>query len=111
MTCGRSGCDSNTSTSYRTLTEHWDGSAWSVVSSPSVGPETNLLFSVDAVSANDIWAVGFYYVAGLGQTLILHWDGSTWGRRSQPGSRHISHTQGGCSRIGERCVGRGVLRR
>jgi hypothetical protein len=69
----------------RTLTIHWDGSAWSVIPSPSVGPFDSQLFSVDAISANDVWAVGRYvneyYVL---QTLILHWDGRAWGVARSP---------------------------
>ena len=48
----------------RTLIEHWNGSAWSVIPSPnptpplSGGPVSNELYGVAAVSANDVWAVG-----------------------------------------------------
>ncbi len=85
------GLESNSSTDDRTLTMHWDGTAWSIVPSPSVGTETNLLFSVDAVSTDDIWAVGFYYAGALGQTLILHWNGSAWSviPSPNPGISHI----------------------
>src|SRR3954454_23616981 len=37
-----------------TLIVHWDGTTWSVVSSPPTGGELN---AVAAVAANDIWAV------------------------------------------------------
>src|SRR5215212_9164186 len=45
-----------------TLTEHWDGSAWTVIPSPNQGTitSTNRLYSVTAVAANDVWAVGYY---------------------------------------------------
>ena len=43
-----------------TLTEHWNGTAWSVVASPNAGT-INSLQSVAAVSANDVWAVGYRY--------------------------------------------------
>jgi hypothetical protein len=43
-----------------------------------------------AVSANDIWAVGyFYYSSGSffgPHTLIEHWDGSNWSIVGSPGS-------------------------
>ncbi len=63
----------------QTLTEHWDGSVWTIVSSPNIGSRFNHLNGVTAVSANDIWAVG-YYGNGVtaSQTLIEHWDGSAW---------------------------------
>ncbi len=62
----------------QTLIEHWDGSKWSIVSSPSTGID-DVLTGVTVISANDIWAVGSYYTnqAQL-LTLILHWDGSQW---------------------------------
>ena len=45
----------------RTLTEHWDGTRWSVVTSPNPLPTTkgnNFLTSVTTVSSGDVWAVG-----------------------------------------------------
>ena len=46
--------------------EHWNGTAWSVVPSPSPGTDGNYLNGVAAVSANDVWAVGYYAsVAGM----------------------------------------------
>lgn len=63
----------------QTLTEHWNGTAWQVVPSPSPSAEDNILFGVSAVSASDLWAVGYMVSApGVTQTLIEHWDGSTW---------------------------------
>jgi hypothetical protein len=41
----------------RTLTEHWNGSAWSVVPSPNVGGNDNLLNGVGAATG-DVWTVG-----------------------------------------------------
>ncbi len=68
-----------------TLIEHYDGNAWSVVPSPNRGPttiyESNRLYGVTAVSANDVWAFGSYSLAdGSGQqhTLLEHWDGTQW---------------------------------
>jgi hypothetical protein len=70
---------------FQTLIEHWDGSAWSVVSSPTPPGQIdyNHLLAVSAASANDVWAVGIsgIYTAGFGsiaQTLIEHWNGSAW---------------------------------
>jgi hypothetical protein len=57
----------------KTLAEHWDGAAWTVVPSPSPGDEDEL-FGVSALSAHDIWAVG----ESAGTTLIERYDGSSW---------------------------------
>src|SRR5437762_3576748 len=63
----------------RTLIEHWDGIAWSVVPSPNVSGLDRTLTGVAAVSANDVWAVGYYHNANyVVQTLIEHWNGSAW---------------------------------
>jgi uncharacterized membrane protein len=69
----------------KTLIEHYDGTGWSVVPSPNVGPhsqyQSNKLYGVTAVSANDIWAFGAYEAAsgnGNQSTLVLHWDGTSW---------------------------------
>ena len=43
----------------RTLTEHWDGTAWTIVSSPNLGSGNNYLQGVVAFSANDVWAAGY----------------------------------------------------
>lgn len=64
-----------------TLIEHWNGSVWSEVNSPSPGLALNKLDALDATSANDIWAVGsFTNGSGLSpsSTLIEHWNGSQW---------------------------------
>ena len=62
---------------YQTLIEHWNGTSWSVVSSPNAGGGSNFLFGVAAVSSSDIWAVGTYPTLNQ-QTLIEHWDGTSW---------------------------------
>src|SRR6185437_7900053 len=45
----------------RTLIEHFDGTRWSVIPSPTVGKYANFLYGLAAVSPRDIWAVGTYY--------------------------------------------------
>lgn len=67
-----------------TLTVHWDGFAWSVVPSPSVGVASNRLNAVDALSADDVWAVGSYFNGAVYQTLTEHWNGSAWSVVASP---------------------------
>lgn len=57
-----------------TLTEHWDGSVWSVVSSPNPPGGDNDLHGVAAVASNDVWAVG----GSVGGPLTIQWDGHQW---------------------------------
>jgi len=68
----------------RTLVLYWNGSTWSIVSSPNLGSSNNTLYSVAGTSANDIWAVGSYYDGTGIRTLTLHWNGSTWSTVASP---------------------------
>jgi len=68
-----------------TLIEHFDGTSWTVVPSPNVGPhsvnQSNRLLGLTANSPTDIWAFGSYFAAdgsGHQMTLLLHWDGTSW---------------------------------
>lgn len=61
------------SPSRHTLIMRWNGRVWHTVPSPSPGRDSGLS-AVDAVSADDVWAVG----ATGGRTLIEHWDGRRW---------------------------------
>lgn len=72
-----------------TLTEHFDGRAWTIVRSPNVVPEHPLngsrqvLNAVAAVSPTDVWAVGDTIDTASGsfladKTLVLHWNGTAW---------------------------------
>jgi hypothetical protein len=56
----------------RTLTEHWNGTAWSVVASPNVGATTTCSNAVAAVPG-DVWAVGSSEV--FDHTLVLRETG------------------------------------
>lgn len=67
---------------YQQFIAHWNGTSWSQVYSPNTGIFSNVLTSIDAVSANDIWAVGYSMEqnapASQTRTLTIHWDGNTW---------------------------------
>jgi hypothetical protein len=69
-----------------TLTEHWNGSKWSVVSSPNATQGYNELYGVSAVSTSDVWAVGYHNIAEYGseKTMIEHWDGARWRIMASP---------------------------
>ncbi len=72
----------NNGDQWHTLVEHWDGKKWSVVPSPSGPPDVdnNYLSGVVALSATDVWAVGYIpsRYPQQGKTLIEHWDGTRW---------------------------------
>lgn len=61
-----------------TLTEHWNGSNWTVVPSPNVGSLNDDFYGVADAASNDVWAVGDSDFGSHIQPLIEHWDGSAW---------------------------------
>ena len=72
-----------TETGRRTLTQHWDGTAWQIIPSPNpswTGLDLATLEDVVALSANDVWAVGYSedFASLRLNTLIMHWDGLRW---------------------------------
>jgi Carboxypeptidase regulatory-like domain len=72
-----------TETGRRTLTEHWDGSSFTIVPSPNAdwpGVDKSTLEGVSGVSSKDVWAVGSAqdFASLKSTTLIEHWDGTAW---------------------------------
>jgi hypothetical protein len=67
------------------LTEHWNGTAWSVLSTPAPnGSAASYLNGVSCISASACTAVG-HYVSNTGMlTLIERWNGSSWSIQSSP---------------------------
>src|SRR5438128_6592608 len=63
------------------------GLAWNVVPSADPSADGNQgLYSVAVVSANDVWAVGYYTSTGtLEQKLTEHWNGTQWTIVPDPG--------------------------
>jgi hypothetical protein len=71
MTRGRT-CRPNCAT----FIEHWNGTAWTQVPSPSpAGRGLEALLSVSASGRHNAWAVG---TIGYARTLQIHWNGKTW---------------------------------
>jgi hypothetical protein len=58
---------------------HWNGTAWSLVTTPNLGGEGSLLNGITALSSGDIWAVGqTQALNGAIRTLTEQFNGSTW---------------------------------
>jgi hypothetical protein len=78
--------DTAGNTNAQTLIQHWDGTSWAIVPSPStVGQDA--LAAVTCVSATECWAVGSSIDRNLttSQTLVLRWDGVAWAIVPSPG--------------------------
>ena len=65
---------------HHTLIEHWNGAAWSIVTSPNASDTFNTLSDVTCTSASDCWAIG--------AALIEHWNGIAWSIVNWPGATH-----------------------
>jgi len=76
------GEQTNNSNVTQTLIEQWNGTQWSVVSSPNPGTGGGFLFGVTSLSSSNAWAVGGGN--GLTQTLVEHWNGTQWSIVSSP---------------------------
>ncbi|HLH61238.1 MAG TPA: hypothetical protein VKV20_06090 [Ktedonobacteraceae bacterium] len=81
-------------TNTQSLVEAWNGSSWSVVTTPAVGAGSQL-YSVSALSAKSAWVVGDDYDGqGNTSTLLEHWNGKTWSVVSSPNPSNISMLYG-----------------
>jgi hypothetical protein len=67
-----------------TLAEHFQGTSWRVVPTPTLSKGASFT-GVAAVASNDVWAVGAE-VKGSStfEPLIEHWDGTSWSIVSSP---------------------------
>ena len=69
------------------LTQHWDGTLWSVVPDAMPRNPYSFFYGTSATSSSDVWAAG-YSVDENGiviANLIEHWDGTSWTVVPSPG--------------------------
>lgn len=68
------------------LTEHWDGTAWTVIDAPLPSTENTAgeLLGVATIGPDDAWAVGNGQSGGALDALIEHWDGVSWQAAALP---------------------------
>jgi len=92
----------------RTLTEHWNGTSWTIVASPSNGALNNFLAGVTALSPTDVWAVGTYakqqQLGSANRTITEHWDGASWAIVPSPNPGSDSDVLLGCAAVGASAV-------
>jgi hypothetical protein len=65
---------------------HWNGKAWSRVTSPSVLTASGELAGITVLNAKNAWAVGTTGGLGTGKnhSLLLHWNGKVWSQVTSP---------------------------
>lgn len=87
-----------------TLAEHWNGHVWRVLTTPSPGPELNVLSAVSCPRANRCMAVGYYDSAGQHQALAEQWNGTGWTTLAVPHTGQLSGVSctapGNCVAVG-----------
>jgi len=78
------GSSFNSAGTSTTVTEHWTGTAWRLVS--SVPGLSGALTGLSARAAGDVWAVGWTSTSAdqTQRTLSRHWDGASWARLPSP---------------------------
>lgn len=79
------GYEQDPTTNYwRTFTLHWNGTAWSQVSSPNSGSLGNALYAVSGGGSN-VWAVGYAKNSSWNpRTLTEQWNGKSWAIVASP---------------------------
>jgi hypothetical protein len=69
---------SNSSNEF-SLALHWDGTTWSIMSTPNVpGAFDTALAGVACAAPTDCFAVGYSHTTLLTSTLVERWDGASW---------------------------------
>jgi hypothetical protein len=78
-------------TANQSAIEHYNGSTWSIVTSPNAGT-TDELTGVACAGAGDCWAVGLTRNGSAQGDLIEHYTGSVWTLVTGPGAGLIGVT-------------------
>ncbi|WP_242889659.1 hypothetical protein [Actinomadura litoris] len=79
---------------------HYDGTEWRAVPVDQVAGHSSSLWSVTAISADDVWAVGRTIgIDGKGGALTEHWDGQRWQIVPSPFDQPTSTTTGSLLRV------------
>ena len=89
------------------LVEHWNGTKWSVEHSPRLphGAVAGFVTSGSAVSANDIYAAGYWWNGNKSISLMERWDGTKWSIvASQPLMKNYAPVLSGVSAVSAKDV-------
>jgi hypothetical protein len=92
--------DTGATNANQAVIEHWNGTAWSIVTSPATVPQ---LGSVSAASATDIWATGAAIDTSgsipVNVTRTEHWNGTAWSVVASPNGSAGDTILGGVSAL------------
>ncbi len=74
-----------TSSAYKALVEHWNGTTWAIITSPNPSGSTYAeLNGVTCTSTTSCIAVGDYMTGSTDKTMVEHWNGTTWSIVTSP---------------------------
>ena len=83
--CEAVGYYSNSSGVSQNLIETWNGTSWTIATSPDEGSNDNYLYGVSCTSSTFCEAVGYYSnSSGVSQNLIETWNGTSWTIATSP---------------------------
>jgi hypothetical protein len=69
----------------RSLVLRYRDGSWGRVPTPNIGSGGTFLNDVEAIGADDVWAVGATRnAAGVARTFAMHWNGRAWGAVPTP---------------------------
>lgn len=81
-----------------TIAEHWNGSKWAIVPSPSPNPQNgSLLAGMACPAAAECWAVGQTSPSGGTASLTERWNGTKWAVVTTPSSADGQLAAAACS--------------
>jgi hypothetical protein len=74
--------------------ERWNGTSWSIVSTPSPPDTTNSLLSgVSCPSTTSCYAVGYFFSSSVTNTILVeHWNGTRWSVMTPPDPADLADT-------------------
>jgi hypothetical protein len=108
----------NGSGTRMTLAERWDGTSWTITTTPNpAGSQLSSLQGVSCTSASACTAVGFYKDSlGVTKTLVERWNGTSWSIQESPSPSTTSSSLAGvhctsstvCVAVGRTVDGAGV---
>lgn len=81
LQCWAAGSSSESGGTDQALIEEWNGSSWTVSSTPAPA-ETGYLNGITCASDSECWSVGAF--GNPSQTLVEQWDGNSWASVPSP---------------------------
>lgn len=102
----------------QTLIEAWNGSKWSLASSPNPGVQGNVLDGIACTTATNCVASGSAFDGNVQRTLAADWNGKKWKKASTPNPSATANvlfgvscpTGASCDAVGTFSNGSGVGR-